>query len=453
MSHTTQVLVALGISLVVLIFLLIKTRLNPFLALLIGAVLTGVLGGMNPVDVAEAVKTGFGNTMASLGILIGFGVMIGKILEVSGAAKSMGNSFLKLMGEGREVIALVITGFLTSLAIFCIPAFLILFPLAKDISRRTGISINTLGIALAGGCLWSHELVPPATGPIGGAGIFNADIAQTMMWGFVFGLPMVIGVVIYSKWIGKKYYRYVGQDGVSFETDKSKVVRRKLDEEEIEEGPAAIFAIIPIIVPVLLILINAILGTLHYKGSLSPVIGFFGSPIIALGIGLLLAVYLLNRHVAKKEAIGIMDDGIASGSKILMLIGTGGALGNVVNQSGVGEVIANAVARTSLPAIMIPFIIATLIRAIQGSGTVAILTTASITAPIMQTLGVDPVQANMAACIGAMFFSYFNDGYFWTITESIGATQTKEQIMSWSVPTTICWAIGGIELLLVGMIF
>ena len=98
MSHTTQVLVALGISLVILIFLLIKTRLNPFIALLIGAVLTGVLGGMNPVDVAEAVKTGFGNTMASLGILIGFGVMIGKILEVSGAAKSMGNSFLLCVG-------------------------------------------------------------------------------------------------------------------------------------------------------------------------------------------------------------------------------------------------------------------------------------------------------------------------------------------------------------------
>ena len=184
MSNTMQMVIALIISIAVLVLLLVKSKLNAFTALIIGGLLTGILGGLSPLKTVDALKTGFGNTMASLGILIAFGVMIGKVLEVSGATASMGKKFVAVLGRGHEVLAMIITGFVTSLAIFCVPAFMMLFPLAKDISKRTGTSISALGIGLAGGLLWSHELVPPASGPLGGAAIINATISSNMVLGF-----------------------------------------------------------------------------------------------------------------------------------------------------------------------------------------------------------------------------------------------------------------------------
>lgn len=184
MSSTVQMLVGLAISIVFMVILLVKSRLNPFISLIIAALLAGILGGMPITEVVNSVKIGFGNTLSNLGILILFGVMIGKILEVSGATQSLGMAFIKIAGEGHEILAMIITGFVISLAIFCVPAFIMLFPLAKEISKRSHISINALGIALAGGLLWSHTLVPPAVGPIGGAAIYNANIAQMMLFGF-----------------------------------------------------------------------------------------------------------------------------------------------------------------------------------------------------------------------------------------------------------------------------
>ncbi|WP_171032700.1 GntP family permease [Lacticaseibacillus casei] len=441
MSSTTQMIAALIVAMIILIFLLVKSRLNPFVSLIIGALLAGILGGMNPLKVVDAIKTGFGNTLANLGILILFGVMIGKVLEVSAATQSLGRAFVNTLGKGREIIAMVLTGFVTSLAIFCVPAFIMLFPLAKDISKRTGTSIYALGVALAGGLLWSHTLVPPATGPIGGAGIFHADIAKTMLFGFIIGIPMAIFLIFYSKWLGKKF-----PDIAKDESDE--VVK----EEHSEHLPSPFLSILPIMIPVVLILASSGVAKLS-ASPLKTVFTTLGAPVVAMGLGLLFGIYTLLRHVDRKKVSSALDTGIEGGAKIFVLIAAGGALGNVVNQSGVGKIIAEGVSSAGLPAILVPFIVSTLIRAIQGSGSVAILTTASITTPIMQTLGVDPVLATLAACVGSMFFSYYNDSYFWAITESIGAVKPKSQVLAWSLPTTVCWAIGGIEIFVLSLFF
>ncbi|BDR60953.1 GntP family permease [Lactobacillus xylocopicola] len=440
MSSTTQMVVALVISIIVLVLLLVKSNLNAFTALIIGGLLTGILGGLSPIKTVDALKTGFGNTMASLGILIAFGVMIGKVLEVSGATAAMGKKFVAVLGKGHEVLAMILTGFVTSLAIFCVPAFLMLFPLAKDISKRTGTSISALGIGLAGGLLWSHELVPPASGPLGGAALFNANISGNMILGFLVGIPMIIFVNFYAKWIGKKYHR------VAEDADES-ALENTADAKE----PSFTLSIMPILIPIVLILLAGALKTTPMNGTLSSTIQFVGSPVVALGLGLLIGVLTLLHGVDRKKVAAALDDGIVNGGKTLVLIAAGGALGNVVNESGAGNIIAKGIAHTGLPAILVPFIIASLLRIIQGSGTVAIFTTASITAPMVATLGINPILANIAACVGAMVFSYFNDSYFWAINDSIGATSTKEQMMNWSVPTTVCWLIGGIELLILNV--
>jgi len=440
MSSTTQVVIALIVSILVLVILLIKSKLNAFTSLVIAGLLTGILGGMSPIKTVESLKDGFGNTMASLGILIAFGVMIGKILEVSGATASMGKKIVDVLGKGHEVLAMILTGFVTSLAIFCVPAFLMLFPLAKDISKRTGTSITALGVSLAGGLLWSHELVPPASGPIGGAALFNANISENMILGFIVGIPMAIFLNFYAKWIGKKYNRV--PDDADEDTLKS---------EENKKEPSFTMSVMPILVPVILILLAGALKNVSMNKVLSESIQFVGAPVVALGLGLLIGVMTLLHNVDRKKVSGALDEGIVGGGKTLVLIAAGGALGNVVNESGAGDVIAKGIASTGLPAILVPFIIASLLRVIQGSGAVAIFTTASITAPMVATLGINPVLANLAACIGAMVFSYFNDSYFWAINDSIGAKETKEQIMSWSVPTTVCWFIGGIEILILNV--
>ncbi|MCI1986109.1 MAG: GntP family permease [Lactobacillus sp.] len=437
MGATTQMLLGLGISLILLVYMLVRSKLNPFLALVIGAILTGVLGGMSPLKVVDAVKTGFGNTMANLGILILLGVMIGKVLEVSGATQSLGEAFVRIMGEGHEIIAMILTGFVTSLAIFCVPAFIMLFPLAKAISRRTHTSISALGIALAGGLLWSHELVPPATGPIGGAGIFHADIAKMMLYGFLVGVPMMIFLLFYTKWLGKKYPALAAEDDEGTETTTT-------------QRPSAFLSVLPIALPVVLILTASATSGVT-SGTTKLILSTLGAPVVAMGIGLLTGVYTLLRGVPRKDVAGALDTGIRGGANVFVLIAAGGALGNVVNESGVGQVIAESVVKAGLPAILIPFIIATLLRIIQGSGAVAIMTTASITAPIMQTLHADPVLATLAACVGAMFFAYYNDSYFWTINESIGVTTAKDMILHWSIPTTVFWAIGGIEIVLLSL--
>lgn len=437
MSNTMQMVIALIISIAVLVLLLVKSKLNAFTALIIGGLLTGILGGLSPLKTVDALKTGFGNTMASLGILIAFGVMIGKVLEVSGATASMGKKFVAVLGRGHEVLAMIITGFVTSLAIFCVPAFMMLFPLAKDISKRTGTSISALGIGLAGGLLWSHELVPPASGPLGGAAIFNANIASNMVLGFLVGIPMVIFVNFYAKWIGKKYHRIIED-----------IDENSLENKKDAKEPSFILSILPILVPIILILLAGALKKVKMSNTISDAIQFVGSPVVALGLGLLIGVFTLLNDIDRKKVSEGLDDGIVNGGKTLVLIAAGGALGNVVNESGAGNIIAKGITHTGLPAILVPFIIASLLRVIQGSGAVAIFTAASITAPMIATLGINPVLANIAACVGAMVFSYFNDSYFWAINDSIGAKSTKEQIMNWSIPTTACWLIGGIEILI-----
>jgi GntP family gluconate:H+ symporter len=428
MTSTTQILLALLVAIVFMVYLLVKTRLTPFIAMIIAALLVGFLGGMDPLKTIDAVKSGFGNTMASLGILILFGIMIGKVLEVSGGTESLGRAFVKICGRGHEIFAMIITGFVTSLAIFCVPAFVMLFPLAKDISKRTKMPISSLAVALAGGLLWSHTLVPPAVGPIGGAGIFKANLAQMMLLGFLIGIPMMIALYFYAKWLGKKY------PAVAKEDDAPK------DKQNL---PKAGLAILPILLPVVLILLANI--CLQFKVQ-STFIAVIGSPVIAMGLGLLVGVYTLLRKADKSKVRDDLANGVKGGANILVLIGAGGALGNVVNVSGVGKLIAEGVAKAGIPAILLPFVIATLLRLIQGSGSVAILTTASITQPMLATLGLDPVLACLAACVGSMFFSYFNDAYFWTINGSIEAKDTKQQILTWSIPTTIFWAIGGVIL-------
>lgn len=454
MSAEMQMVLGLIIGMVLLIYLVTKTKVHVFLAMIISAVVIGALGGMPLADITAAIPEGFGGTLKSIGIIIGFGVMLGKLLEDSKATRVMANSLLKLLGKNKEEEALGVAGFITSLSIFCTSGFIILAPLVKGLSSKTKKSVVALGVALAGGLVLSHSLVPPAAGPIGVAGILNANIGKMMLFGTLISIPSLIVVVIYSRYLGKKIYQLPGENNTWIRPEKQLAAEETADEK-LEEGlPAPWKAFAPILVPILLILLNNIFINAGLAvGTFGTIMAFLGAPIIALALGLLLAILLLTRGMTRDKTLGSMEEGLKASGKLMLLVGGGGVLGKIIQVSGLGDFIASAIAQTAIPALLLPFLISLLLRVVQGSGSVAMLTAASVVSPMLGTLGLDPVFAGLAACVGSMFFSYFNDSYFWVINESIGIKDTKEQMRVWSVTSTLCCATSLVTLLILNVFF
>lgn len=451
-----QMILGLVIGIALLIFLIMKTKIHAFLALIITASVTGLIGGMPPDTIITSISNGFGGTLGSIGIIIGFGVMMGEIFQISGAAERMARTFIKRLGKGREELALALTGFIVAIPIYCDSGFVILSPLVKAISRKTKKSAISLGIALALGLVITHSLVPPTPGPVGVAGIFDVSVGSFLLWGIIFAIPMTVVGMIYGNWIGKRIYRMPTEDGLDWiTTDPGKrMFGEDFDiEEENGELPSTFASFAPIFVPIILILINTIATAVGYDGSFASIITFIGSPVIAVGLGLIVAIFGLTGNYSRQETLEKIEMGIKSAGIIILVTGGGGALGMVLRDSGAGDYIAGLIAQSNLPAILLPFAIATLVRLIQGSGTVAMITAASITAPIIATLNVNPVFAAIGASMGSLMFSYFNDSYFWVVNRMLGVKEAKEQIKVWSVTTTIAWFVGLVELLIANAIF
>ncbi|NVF12252.1 GntP family permease [Anaerococcus sp. AGMB00486] len=454
-----RIIIALIIGLILLIGLIVKTKIHTFLALIISALFIGIAGGMPYENVIKSVTDGFGGTLGSIGIIIGFGVMMGQLFEISNAAKRMALTFIKIFGKGREDLAMAITGFLVSIPIYCDSGFVILFPVAKALSKNTRKSIITLGLALASGLVITHTLVPPTPGPVGAAGIFEANVGAVILWGIVIAIPMVIATLLYARFYGKKIYQIPDEEGNWIRPEKSSLADiNDYTIEDNEKMPSTLIAFLPIIVPIILILINTILSTiskvsgLEIKGIYSA-LSFLGTPIVAVGIGLIIAIITLTKGMSRDKVIKELEVGIQSAGIIILVTGGGGALGKVLTESGVGADIANSISKMNINPLLLPFIISTLIRFIQGSGTVAMLTSASISAPIVLPLGVNPVFATLSACVGSLFFSYFNDSFFWVVNRSLGLTDAKEQIKGYSIISTIAWAVGFVTIVLLNLIF
>lgn len=451
----TQLIAGLLLGIIILILLVLKTKIHVFLALLIAASIAGLIGGMAPATVADTITAGFGSTLASIGIVIGLGVMMGRLLEISGAAETLAYSLIKFVGKKKEEWALAVAGFIVSIPIFVDSAFVILSPLVKALSRKTGKSVVALGVSLAVGLVITHSLVPPTPGPLGVAGIFGVDIGIMIGLGILFGIPMLVAGVLYAKWLGKKIYQIPDDSESGFIRPDAKMAYNEfvaLADERSKELPSLTRSFMPILIPIVLIFLNTTLGALELTDGFYSYLIFIGKPIIAVSIGLIAAIYLLTSKLNRLETLERMEEGIQTAGVILLVTGAGGAFGFVLRESGAGDFIATKIADLPLPAVLIPFLIATIVRLIQGSGTVAMITAASISAPILVSLDVNMALAAQAAAMGALIFSYFNDSLFWVVNRMLGIKEVKEQILVWSVPTTICWFVGLITLLIANVI-
>ena len=452
MSSESQVILGLIIGVIILVYLVVKTKIHVFLALIIAAAITGIIGGMSPTKVADAIIGGFGSTLGSIGIVIGFGVMMGRLLEVSGAAERLAYALIKSIGKKKEEWAMALAGYIVAIPIFVDSTFIILTPLIKSVARRTGKSVVAIGIPLALGAAATHHAVPPTPGPLGVAGIFNVDVGHMIIYGLILSIPIMLVGVFYGKWLGKRIYQLPNEDGTDWirpEEEMSYDQFVELSDERNKELPSLFRSILPIVLPIVLIFLNTTLTALEITGGIYDYLIFLGQPIIAVGLAVIAAIYALAGRWSREDTLARMEEGMNAAGVILLITGAGGAFGYVLRESGAGDYIGNLVASLPLPAVLIPFIVASLIRLIQGSGTVAMITAASISAPILANIdGVNMVLAAQAAALGAMVFSYFSDTMFWVVNRSLGITNTKEQIMVWSVPTTLAWGASLVAILI-----
>ena len=463
-----SMLIGLLIGIALLIVLVLKTKVQAFLALILCTIVVGVIGGMpltatdivnaageskSGASIINSITGGFGGTLGSIGIIIGFGVMMGQIFEVSGAAKRMAYTFLKLFGKGKEEEALALTGFLVSIPIFCDSGFVVLSPIAKALSRTTKKSVISLGVALAAGLVITHSLVPPTPGPLGVCGIFQIDVGLFILLTIVLALPMAIACIIYArKYLAKKFYRIPDEEGNIVEQPYQEPDYESAFHMDMEGVPGAFASFLPLLLPIVLILINTVASALKASGIFWNILIFLGQPIVAVGIGLLVAIFTLGRPFSRETILHEMEKGMASAGIIMLVTGGGGALGRIITDSGLGGYIANGLAGTAIPLILLPLVISTLMRFVQGSGTVAMTTAASITAPILIASGtVSPVLGAIACCVGSLFFGYFNDSYFWVVNRTLGVSEAKEQLKIWSVTSTIAWAVGVVEVLILSI--
>lgn len=443
-------LIGIILGILAMMGMIIKTRIPVALAMIIASIIIGLFAGMAPTQLIDAIQSGFGGVLGGIGLIIAFGVIMGACFERSGAAVRMAKTFVKLCGKGREDLALGFTGVLVAIPVFCDSAYVILYSLVRAISRDTGKSAVGLGVTLALGLLITHALVPPTPGPVAVAGILGVDLGEYMLWGLLVAVPMMLLSMIYIRRVGQSYYRVPNGEGwITNQADWANLEKVKATDDK--DLPSNFLSFGPIIIPIVLILINTVFGA--GESSLHTILSLVGNPVVAVGLGVLMALYGLTRNIDRKDIVGSMDDALSTTGLILVVTGCGGAMGAVLKGSGAGPQVAEAIASSGIPPLLVPLAIASMLRLIQGSATASMMVAATMTLPLVKTLGLDPVFVALACAVGPVGFSHLNDSYFHIINRTLGITELVDQLKIWTVSSTVAWAIGASIIMALNLVF
>ncbi|WP_110668748.1 gluconate:H+ symporter [Salinicola halophilus] len=447
LSDPTYRLIAVAaLSIVLLLVLVLVLRLHAFVSLLIVSLIAGLAAGMGVDELLDTVEKGMGGTLGFVATVVGLGAMFGKMLEVSGGVDRLANTLLKRFGEDRSQWAMGLTGFLVAIPVFLDVAFIILVPLIYALTRRTGRSLLHYGIPLLAGLAVTHSFIPPTPGPIAVAELVGADLGYVILFGAMAGLPaMIIAGPLFGRWIGKHIDAQIPE-------------YMELPEESRnpENLPSFTMIVSITLLPLALIVLNTVSGVVMPEGStLTSVLGFLGHPFVALILATVLAFYCLGirRGMAKEKVMEVATKALEPAGIIILVTGAGGVFKQVLIDSGVGEVMGNLMADSSLPPILLAFIISTAVRVIQGSATVAMITAAGLMAPVISTLNLEgPVLGLIVISIasGATVLSHVNDSGFWLVNRYFGLTEAQT-LKSWTVMETIIGLVGLAMALLIGL--
>ena len=438
----------LFIILLVLVFIIVaiaKFKIHPFLILLLAAVLVGFLMGLEGQFILKTISQGFGNTLSSIGIIIAFGAMIGAFLEKSGGTKKIATTLLHRVGQKKSPLAMNITGIIVSIPVFCDSAFIILSSLNKALSKKTGISLVVFAVALSTGLYVSHVFIPPTPGPLAAAAALEADLGLVILLGSILAIPT--GLVGYF-WALRCNTPLPAIEDITPD----------ITAEPTEELPSLLAVVAPILIPILLIALRSIASypTAPFgTGTLVDALAFIGHPIPALFIGILFAVALVYKTTKGQERLTWISSSLQDAGVIILITGAGGALGNILRAAELGSLIETHFSEIQL-GLFLPFILAAILKTAQGSSTVAIITTATIIAPLTPSLGLDTEIAKALAVLaigaGSMTVSHINDSYFWVVSQFSGMT-TKTTLKSHTLATFFQGIVAIVLLYILQLVF
>lgn len=401
-------------ALALILIAIVKYDIHPFLALFVGAILYGLLSGM-PVDlILKSITDGFGGVLGSIGLLILLGVIMGTFLEKTGGALVIAEKVLSWIGEKSVTMAMMLSGYILSIPVFGDSTFIMMNPISKSLSLKSKVPYAATTIALALGATASHSLVPPTPGPIATAGILEADLGMIIFWGLIVSLISLVPSYFFIK-----------------KTCMKIPLEPRVAEVEVEIGilkrPSAFSSFLPVLVPLLLIILASIAKypTLPFgENMFTTIILFVGSPVIALLIGAFLS-FTLPAKFDKKflSSTGWIGESMLVAAPVILITGAGGVFGKMLQNSGIGDMVSANMSSANW-GIFLPFLIAFALKTAQGSSTVAMITTASIIAPLLGSLGLDSETMRVFAALsigaGAIAISHANDSFFWAVTQLSG---------------------------------
>ena len=439
---TTRLVIAAIIGLALLLVLIIKFKVHAMLSILIGAIAIGLIAGMPFEEIVTAVDDGIGNTLKGIALLVGLGSMFGAILEASGGAQTLAVTMVKKFGDEKAAWALGITGLVISIPVFFDAGLIILIPLAFSLAKRTKKSSLFYAIPLLAGLAVGHAFIPPTPGPVLVATMLNVELGWVILVGVCCGFfAMIVAGPVWGAICGKKFYVPV-PDQIA-------------NQEDIDESKLPSFASVVtiIMIPLVLIILKSVAGVVPALAGVAPLFNFLGQPFAALLIATLAAMFILGtRHgYTMPELEKILTKSLEPTGLILLVTACGGVLRYILQYSGLGEIIGNAVASINLPIVIVAFLVAALVRICVGSATVAMTMAAGIVAAMPEIASLSPMYL---ACVvpavagGATVCSHFNDSGFWLVRSLIGLDE-KTTLKTWTIMETLVGGTGFIVALII----
>lgn len=434
------VIVAIGVAM--LLLLMIRWKLNGFISLILVALAVGIMQGM-PVDkVISSIKAGVGGTLGGLALIMGFGAMLGKLLADCGGAQRIATTLIDKFGPKHIQWAVVLTGFTVGFALFYEVGFVLLLPLVFSIAASARVPLLFVGVPMAAALSVTHGFLPPHPGPTAIATLFNADMGKTLLFGTLLGIPTVIlAGPVYARFL-KKIDKPIPQGLYN---------PKSFTEEEMPGFGVSVWTAL---VPVILMALRAVAEMILPKGHvLLPYAEFFGDPIMATLIAVLIAIFTfgLNRGRSMDQVMETLSSSIKIIAMMLLIIGGGGAFKQVLVDSGVDKYIASLMHASNVSPILMAWSIAAVLRIALGSATVAAITAGGIVAPLIVTTGASPELMVIAVGSGSVIFSHVNDPGFWLFKEYFNLT-IGETIRSWSALETIISVCGLVGCLLMASV-
>ncbi|WP_394833015.1 GntP family permease [Pendulispora rubella] len=446
LQHETGGLLTLSaVGIAVLLLLIIRFKIEPFIALLIAGLLVALGAGLSVEQIVGSaqkssgslIEAGFGNILGHVALIIGLGTLLGGILEASGGAEVLTAKLLRIFGEERAPLAMGLSGLIFGIPVFFDIGIFVLAPLVYVAAHRGGRSIVLYSMPLLAGLSITHAFLPPHPGPVALAGLLHVELGWLIVMGLLCGLPAwLVAGVFYSSWIGKRINLPVPEDMLAA-AQKAESKTRK---------PPSLGLVAAIVAIPLTLILCGTFGSILLTGTLRSVVVFLGTPAVALTIAILTAFWLLGsrRGMSKEELAQLASTSLKPVGMIILVVGGGGFFGAVLSATGVGKALATTLASAGLPIIALVYVISCGLRVAQGSATVAIVTTGGIIAPLLPDLHYSQPRLAliaMAIASGSIIASHVNDGGFWIISRYFGIP-VKETLATWTVLETILSVVG-----------